>query len=123
MKSAIRTARKAFIEKAFYSKRLREVWKVIHRVLKPSAMSLRFHPDELIDFFATIAQRMLETRATPIEDLTCLIDNLPDDPTGGMRFQPSPVTSGNVLLVIKNLLSDCSTCADQISNRFIKTVA
>ena len=92
-------------------------------MLKPSAMSLRFDPDELIDFFATIAQRMLETRATPIEDLTCLIDNLPDDPTGGMRFQPSPVTSGNVLQVIKNLLSDCSTCADQISNRFIKPVA
>ena len=34
LKSAIRTSRKAFIEKALYP---REVWKVIHRVLKPSA--------------------------------------------------------------------------------------
>ena len=45
----------------------------------PSIMArpLRFDPDELNDFFATTAQRTLETRATPIEDLTCLIDNLP----------------------------------------------
>ena len=122
LKSAIRTARKAFIEKAFYSNKSREVWKVIHRVLKPSARPLRFDPDELNDFFATTAQRTLETRATPIEDLTCLIDNLPDVPSGSMRFQLSPVTSENVLQVIKNLRSDCSTGADQIPTRFIKMV-
>ena len=122
LKSAIRTARNAFIEKAFYSNKSREVWKVIHRVLKPSARPLRFDPDELNDFFATTAQRTLETRATPIEDLTCLIDNLPDVPSGSMRFQLSPVTSENVLQVIKNLRSDCSTGADQIPTRFIKMV-
>ena len=38
------------------------------------------------DFFATTAQRTLETRATPIEDLTCLIGNLPDVPSGDMRL-------------------------------------
>ena len=75
------------------------------------------------DFFATTAQRTLETRATPIEDLTCLIGNLPDVPSGGMCFQPSPVTSENVLQIIKNLRSDCSTGADQIPTRFIKMVA
>lgn len=122
LKSAIRTARNAFIEKAFYSNKSREVWKVIHRVLKPSARPLRFDPDELNDFFATTAQRTLETRATPIEDLTCLIDNLPDVPSGSMRFQLSPVTSENVLQVIKNVRSDCSTGADQIPTRFIKMV-
>ena len=123
LKSAIRTARKAFIEKVLYSNKSREVWKVIHRVLKPSARTLRLDPDELNNFFATTAQRTLETQATPIEDLTCLIDNLPDVPSGGMRFQLSPVTSENVLQVIKNLRSDCSTGADQIPTRFIKMVA
>ena len=92
-------------------------------MLKPSAKPLQFDPDELNDFFATTAQRTLETRATPIEDLTCLIDNLPDVPSGGMRFQLSPVTSENVLQVIKNLRSACSTGADQIPTRFIKMVA
>ena len=46
LKSAIRTARKAFIEKALYSNKSREVWKVIHRELKPSARPLWFDPDE-----------------------------------------------------------------------------
>ena len=40
-----------------------------------------------------------------------------------MRFQLSPVTSENVLQVIKNLRSDCSTGGDQIPTRFIKMVA
>ena len=50
LKSTIRTARKAFIEKAPYSNKSREVWKVIHRVLKPSARPLRFDRDELQRF-------------------------------------------------------------------------
>ena len=61
LKLAIRSARKAFIEKALYSNKSHEVWKVIHRVLKPSARPLRFDPGELNDFFATTAQRTLET--------------------------------------------------------------
>ena len=40
-----------------------------------------------------------------------------------MRFQLSPITSENVLQVIKNLLSDCSMGANQIPTRFIKMVA
>ena len=61
-KSAIRTARKAFIKKARYSNKSCEVWKVIHRVLKPSARLLWFDPEELNDFFATTPQRTLETQ-------------------------------------------------------------
>ena len=123
LKSAIRTAQEAFIEKALYSNKSHEVWKVIQRGLKPSARPLRFDPDELKDFFTTTAQRTLETQVTPIEDLMCLIDNLPDVPSEGMRIQLSPVTSENVLKVIKNLLLDCSTGTDQILTRFIKIVA
>ena len=54
LKSAIRTARKAFIEKALYSNKSREVWKVIHRVLKPSA-----RPCGLIRTNLTISSRRL----------------------------------------------------------------
>ena len=93
---------------ALYSSKSREVWKVIHGVLEPSARPLQFDADELKDFFAATAQRTLKSRATPIEDLTCLIDNLPDDPSEICVFQLSPVTSENVLQVIKNLRSDSS---------------
>ena len=50
LKSAIRTAQEAFIEKALYSNKSHKVWKVIQRGLKPSARPLRFDPDELNDF-------------------------------------------------------------------------
>ena len=82
LKSAIRTAQEAFIEKALYTNKSHEVWKGIQRGLKPSARPLQFDPDELNDFFTTTAQRTLETQVTPIEDLTCLIDNLPNVPSG-----------------------------------------
>ena len=54
LKSAIRTARKAFIEKALYSNKSREVWNVIHRVLKPST-----RPCGLIRTNLTISSRRL----------------------------------------------------------------
>ena len=51
------------------------------------------------------------------------MDNLPNVPSGGIRFQLSPVTSENVLQVIKNLRLDCCTGMDQIPTPLIKLVA
>ena len=65
LKAAIRTARKAFIEKALYSNKSSEVRKVIHRILMPSPKPLRFNLDELNDHFASTAQRTLNVNATP----------------------------------------------------------
>ena len=65
LKAAIRTARKAFIEKALYSNKSSEVRKVIHRILMPSPKPLRFNLDELDDHFASTAQRTLNVDATP----------------------------------------------------------
>ena len=93
LKSAIRTARKAFIEKALYSNKVARGLESHPQSAKAKCEALRFDPDELNDFFATTAQRTLETRATLIEDLTCLIDNLHDVPSEGVRFQLSPVTT------------------------------
>lgn len=124
LKSAIRTARKSFIEKALYSNKSRDVWKVIHRVLKPSPRPLRFDPDNLNDYFASAAQRTLESCATPEEDLTSYFDSLLDDDyTPGLNFHLSPVTTESVSKIIKTLRSDCSTGADHIPTRFVKLVA
>ena len=65
LKAAIRTARKAFIEKALSSNKSSEVRKVIHRILMPSPKPLRFNLDELDDHFASTAQRTLNVDATP----------------------------------------------------------
>jgi hypothetical protein len=58
-KSAIRSARKAFIEKALSSNKSRDIWRVIHRILKPNPKPLRVDPDELNTHFATTAERTL----------------------------------------------------------------
>jgi hypothetical protein len=60
LKSAIRSARKAFIEKALSSNKSRDVWRVIHRILKLNPKSLLVDPDELNTHFATTAERTLE---------------------------------------------------------------
>ena len=65
LKAAIRTPRKAFIEKALYSNKSSEVRKVIHRIPMPSPKPLRFNLDELNDHFASTAQRTLNVNVTP----------------------------------------------------------
>ena len=65
LKAAIRTARKAFIEKALSSNKSSEVRKVIHRILMPSPKPLRFNLDELDDHFASTAQRTLNVDPPP----------------------------------------------------------
>ena len=65
LKAATWTARKAFIGKALYSNQSSEVWKVIHRILKPSPKPLRFNPNELNGHFASTAQRTPNVNATP----------------------------------------------------------
>ena len=123
LKAAIRTARKTFIEKALYSNKSSEVWKVIHRILKPSPKPLCFNPDELNGHFTSTAQRTLNINATSYVELTELIENLLDDLDDHTRFHISPVTIEEVFKAIKTLRSDCSTEADQIPPTFIKLVA
>ena len=79
LKAAIRAACKSFIEKALYSSKSSEVWKVIHRILSPSPKPLHFNPDELNGHFASTAQRTLTINAIPYIELTELIKNLPND--------------------------------------------
>ncbi|CAB4033576.1 Hypothetical predicted protein, partial [Paramuricea clavata] len=78
LKSAIRSVRKAFIEKALSSNKSRDIWRVIHRILKPNPKPLRVDPDELNTHFATTTERTLEASAVSLSDLTSLTDNLPE---------------------------------------------
>ena len=50
LKRAIRVAREQFISKALYSKKRKDVLKVIHRILEPSQTPIRHNPD----FFSQI---------------------------------------------------------------------
>jgi hypothetical protein len=123
LKSAIRSARKAFIEKALSSNKSRDIWRVIHRILKPNPKPLRIDPDELNTHFPTTAERTLEASAVSLSDLTSLTDNLPEQSSNGDQFNLKPVTQEDVFKCIRALRSDCSTGVDNIPARFVKLVA
>ena len=79
LKRAIRVAREQFVTKALSSKKPKEIWNVIHRILKPSHNPIRFEPDSLNKFFVGTAERTLAGSNSPIpfEDLLGVIKNLP----------------------------------------------
>ena len=47
LKVAIRNARKEFMERALSSTKSKEVWRVVHRALKPNQQPLRFDPEKI----------------------------------------------------------------------------
>ena len=123
LKQAIRSARKSFIETALSSNKSREIWHLIHRILKPSPKPLRIDPDELNVHFSTTGQRTIGAPATSSDTLANIIDSLPEIPDNIMHFTIQPVTRRVVLECIKSLRSDFSTGADTIPARFVKLVA
>ena len=123
LKQAIRPVRKSFIEKALSSNKSREIWRVIHRILKPSPKPLRIDPDELNVHFFTTAQRTIGAPATSLDTLANIIDSLPEIPDNIPHFTIQPVIRRGVLECIKSLCSDSSAGADTILTRFVKLVA
>ena len=120
IKSAIRKARKAFLEKALLSNKSKEVWRMVHRVLHPCRQPLRFDPDKLNLHFATTASRTLDVESTNQDELFQLIRGLTDKEGA---FHLESVTQREVLRTLKQLRTDCSTGPDQLPARFVKLVA
>ena len=52
LKASIKAAKRDFTKKILSSETLKEVWKVIHRILYPSPKHLAFDPNNLNTFFA-----------------------------------------------------------------------
>ena len=125
LKRAIRVACEQFVTKALSSKKPKEIWNVIHRILKPSHNPIRFEPDSLNKFFVGTAERTLARNNSPIrfEDLLGDIKNLPLHEDNSLTFNLRPVTYHEVFQALKTLRADCSTGPDLIPARFKKLVA
>lgn len=79
LKTKIRQAKKSFFDNAFSSKRPKEIWRTIHRVLNPSTMPLMADPDQLNSFFATTGERTLgKSSGDSVDDLLYLVNSLGD---------------------------------------------
>ena len=105
------------MSKALSSKRPKEVWKVIHRILNPSPKPLRENPDELNRYFVSTATRIMGSEPDDSTDLLDFLHSLPEHPTG---FTLRKVTFEEVLKEINRLRSDSSTGYDQIPVKYIK---
>ena len=121
IKSMISKAKRSFLVNVLSSKRSKEVWKIIHRVLHPNLKSLRADPNELNKYFISIATRTLGAKPDDIQDLFHQIKLLPETCELN-RFSLRHITHGEVLHEISQLRSDCSTGYDQIPVRYVKLV-
>ena len=113
IKSMISKAKRSFLVNALSSMRLKEVWKIIHRVLHPNLKSLRADPNEVNKYFISTATRTLGTKPDDVQDLFHQINLLPETCELN-RFSLRHTTHGEVLHEISQLRSDCSTGYDQI---------
>ena len=121
IKAVINQTITAFLPTALSSKRPKEVWRVIHRVLNPSPRPLRIDPNNLNMHFATTTEGTLGTKPDDTNKLLGLMDSLPMQ--SGVTFCLMQVSHSQVIKEIKELRSDSFTGADQIPVRLIKSVA
>ena len=121
MKAVIRQACETFTRQAFSSNKPKEVWRIIHRILKPNQQPLGQDPNKLNSFFACTAERTLPVSSDLPFCLEELIESLPDD--SHANFKLRKVSHGEVLRMLKLLRSDTSTGPDGIPVKFVKMVA
>ena len=122
IKTKIRQAKENFMKKALSSKNQKEIWRVVHRILKPSPKPLRFDLDSLNEYFITTGARVMGTRINCSDNLTAYIDSMTTDDNESV-FSLRNVSQNEVYQEILRLRSDCSTGPDNIPSRFIKLVA
>ena len=67
LKKTIKRTKSTFFKKALSSKRPKEVWKTIKRLLSPNNKVIKADPDELNQHYVTLAERISPTEADPFE--------------------------------------------------------
>ena len=113
-----------FYRKALSSNKPREVWKIIHRIIKPSYKPLHFDVEKLNKFFAEIPTRTIPNcECITLDQLNQIIEGLPERVPIDEQFTLKAVSRVDILNTIKSLKSDCSTGPDHIPVQFIKLAA
>ena len=124
LKELIKSTKRNFMERMWSSKKPKEVWKEIHRILHPSPQRITMQPDKLNNFFASTAERTIGINAHHVDDYASiinLIQSLPANFDNG--FQIRTVTLKEVIHELRNIRTDCSTRLDNIPANMIKMVA
>ena len=75
LKMEIKSTKSRFYKKAFSSRRPKEVWQTIHRILKPNSKPIAECPDSLNKYYNGVAERLTCSKRTTIKDLKAMITN------------------------------------------------
>ena len=120
IKSVINKSRRVFITNALSSKRPKEVWRVIHRILHPNPKPLQVAPDRLNEFFINTNKRTLGTKPVERSDLIDLVNSFSRCAQVSHPFNLRCVSLKEVEKEIDKICSNTSTGIDQITVKFLK---
>ena len=121
IKSVINKSKRVFFINTLSSKRPKEVWRVIRRILRPSPKPLQADPDRLNTFFLSTNETTLGTKPDKIRsDLIDLVNSFWECPRTLHPFNLRCVSPMEVEKEIDKLCSDTSTGIDQIPVKFVK---
>ena len=116
LKQTIKAEKRKFYKTTLSSKKPKDVWKTIHRILKPSPKPITASPDDLNNYFSDIAENL--TGKSPE---TIYKSNLPDE-----NYNIFTLKESNYIEIrkeLKNIRNDCSTGFDCIPPDLIKPVS
>ena len=115
LKKTIKETKRNFYRKALSSKKSKEVWKTIKKILAPNFKTFKVDPEEMNKHFGSIAEKISTVKPVSGELRTNM--NLPNN------FMLRHVTTHEVDNALKKLRNDCSTGHDQIPIKFLKPVS
>ena len=117
-KSQSRKQRKHFLRNCSLTKIISETWRAINKILHPNPLTVKVNPGEVNSYFNQTSTRTTGGEAWRITDE--FLRTLPEQ---RRTFDLRGVTYNDVMKVINNLRSDCSTGYDNIPAKFVKPVA
>ena len=121
LKSKIKKAKRNFYQKALCSRRPKEVWQTIHRILNPGNSPLKEDPNKLNEYFNTTSERLTSRERKSVDQLTNMINQLPEN--GANTFELRQATYNEVKSAINKTRNDCSTGPDSIPINLLKPVS
>ena len=98
LKSKIKETKTAFHKKILSSKNSKEIWKVVHSILKPNDNTLKVDTNKLNKYFNDTTSRLVSRKSMSKKELTGLIDSFNDTENA---FQLQPATYENIEKCIK----------------------
>ena len=122
LKTKIKKIKRSFYQKALFSKRPKEIWQIIHRILHPNPQPVKADLDNLNNHFSSTAQRLLGSTPLTEDELGEMINSLPAHEHLNL-FNLRQITHTEVLKELTTMRNDSSTGSDQIPAKYLKLVA